>query len=358
MLRKVIISGGGTGGHIFPAIAIADEIKRRYPECEILFVGALGKMEMEKVPQAGYEIIGLPIRGIQRKLTYSNLWVPFRFLYSIHKARQIIRKFRPERVVGVGGYASSALIYAASAFRIPILIQEQNSYAGLTNKWLAAKAHTICVAYPGMEKYFPSSNIVFTGNPVRSGLSESRNMDRKDARRALNFNPDKPVLLVTGGSLGAGTINRVIQAGLESLQEAGIQVYWQTGKNFTADTKGMEGVKAEQFITDMATAYAAADFVVARAGALTVSELSLLGKAAVLVPSPNVAEDHQTKNAKALADRGAAILVPDREAEKKLCSILIELAADKLQQKRLEENISNFATPDALKDIVNQLDRM
>ncbi len=355
-MRKVIISGGGTGGHIFPAIAIAGEIKRRYPDCKILFVGALGKMEMEKVPQAGYEIIGLPIAGIQRKMSFSNLWVPFKFLKSIWKARRIIREFNPDRVVGVGGYASSALIYAAAKFRIPVLIQEQNSYAGLTNKWLASKAAKICVAYENMEKFFPADKIVITGNPVRKEIYETLNMENSAAKSALGFNPEQALVLVIGGSLGARTINRSIQDAIEIFHKNNIQLLWQTGKNFKADTMGLEGIKSSEFISDMKTAYAASDIVVSRAGAISVSELSLLNKPSILVPSPNVAEDHQTKNAVALSSRSAAILVKDEVADKTLSTEILKLVNDKVMQNTLKENLKPFAKPDALKDIVNVLE--
>ena len=356
MLHKVIISGGGTGGHIFPAIAIANEVRRRYPECKILFVGALGKMEMEKVPQAGYEIIGLPISGIQRKMSFSNLWVPFKFLKSIWKARAIIRSFGPDAVVGVGGYASAALVYAASAFKIPILIQEQNSYAGLTNKWLAAKASRICVAYEGMEKFFPADKITITGNPVRSEIFEAIDADAAQAKTALGFEASKPLILVIGGSLGARTINRSLQADIASLSAQGIQVLWQTGKHFSPDTQNLEGIRASEFISDMKTAYAAADIVVSRAGAISVSELSLLNKAAILVPSPNVAEDHQTKNARALSDNGAAILVKDADADKMLLPEMIRLVQDSSLQQALKNKLKPFAKPDALIEIVNALE--
>lgn len=358
LLHRVIISGGGTGGHIFPAIAIANEIKGRYPDCEILFVGALGKMEMEKVPQAGYKIIGLPIAGIQRKFSLSNLLIPFKLLKSILMARKIIRTFKPERVVGVGGYASAALVYAASAFKIPILIQEQNSYAGLTNKWLAAKASRICVAYPGMERFFPAHKIVITGNPVRSELFRALHANPHEARKQLGFNPDKPLLLVIGGSLGARTINRSIQNSVRDFHAAGIQVLWQTGKQFQADHYGLEGIRSEMFINDMSTAYSAAELVVSRAGAISVSELALLGKPCVLVPSPNVAEDHQTKNALALSSQGAAVLIRDAEADARIKDTVLELMADSKKRETLASRIGSFAKPEALKHIADVLESL
>lgn len=356
MLNRVIISGGGTGGHIFPAIAIANEIKRRYSNAEILFIGALGRMEMEKVPQAGYKIIGLPIAGLQRKLTLSNLLVPFKLLKSILQSRRIIKEFKPDIVIGVGGYASAAVLYAASKADIPCVIQEQNSYAGLTNKWLSKKVRKICVAYDGMEKFFPEEKLVITGNPVRSEIYPAAQADKTLAKQQLGFDGSQPLVLVIGGSLGARTINISVQEGIEKLQSNGIQILWQTGKNFTADTKGLKGVRAESFIYDMCTAYSAADVVVSRAGAISVSELCLLGKPCILVPSPNVSEDHQTKNAMALVNRHAAILVKDIEASSKLVNTVVELSKDIQQQKALSEQILALSKPNALSDIVNVIE--
>lgn len=356
MLRRVIISGGGTGGHVFPALAIANEIKSRNPDCSILFVGAIGKMEMEKIPQAGYRIVGLPITGLQRKWSLSNLLLPYKLLRSIFLAKDIVRQFKPEAVVGVGGYASSALLFAAHLLKIPILIQEQNSYAGLTNKLLAGKAKRICVAYEGMEKYFPANKLVVTGNPVRSELYNAVNMDAATAKKDLGFSPDKPLALVIGGSLGARTINQSIQNAIPDVFDAGVQLLWQTGKHFKPDTLGYAGIKASQFIADMCTAYAAADIVVSRAGAISVSELALLGKPCILVPSPNVAEDHQTKNAKALTDKHAAIFVSDADAPFKLSAELIALIHNKARQAELRQNILRFGKPDALTQIVNELE--
>ena len=356
MLKRVILSGGGTGGHIFPAIAIATEIKRRYPDVEILFIGALGRMEMEKVPAAGFKIIGLPIAGIQRKLTFSNLLVPFKLINSILKARKVIKDFKPDMVVGVGGYASAAVLYAASGAGIPCVIQEQNSYAGLTNKWLSKRVRKICVAYKGMERFFPKDKIVITGNPVRVEIYPAKTMDKAAAKAQLGFDPTLPLCLVIGGSLGARTINNSIQAGLETLEQAQIQVLWQTGKNFTPDTSKVTKAKAENFIFDMCTAYAAADIVVSRAGAISVSELCLLGKPCILVPSPNVSEDHQTKNAMALVNEGAAVLVKDIEANLKLVNKVVELAKDKQEQEKLSERIALLAKPEALSEIVRQIE--
>ena len=356
MLKKVIISGGGTGGHIFPAIAIANEIKRRYPDAELLFIGATGRMEMEKVPAAGYTIIGLPIAGIQRRLTLSNLLVPFKLIASILKARKIVRSFQPDVVIGVGGYASAAVLYAASGAGVPCVIQEQNSYAGLTNKWLSKRVRKICVAYSGMERFFPADKIVMTGNPVRSEIYKAKTSDKASAKQALGFDAAKPLVLVIGGSLGARTINNSIQGGIEIFDKESLQVLWQTGKNFTPDTKGSQLVKAETFIYDMCTAYAAADVVVSRAGAISVSELCLLGKPVILVPSPNVSEDHQTKNAMALVEKGAAILVKDIEASAQLVNRVVELVKNIEEQEKLSERIAVMAKPDALSEIVNVIE--
>jgi UDP-N-acetylglucosamine--N-acetylmuramyl-(pentapeptide) pyrophosphoryl-undecaprenol N-acetylglucosamine transferase len=358
LLHKIIISGGGTGGHIFPAIAIANEIRRRYPDCEILFVGANGRMEMEKVPQAGYKIIGLPIMGIQRKFTWSNFLVPFKFMKSILQAGNIIKGFKPQAVVGVGGYASSAVLYVAANKNIPTLIQEQNSHAGLTNKWLGKKVSRICVAYPDMKMFFPENKIVLTGNPVRPEIYHARDMQKMHAKEKLGFDGNKPLVLVIGGSLGARTINRGMQDILWQLDEKGIQVLWQTGKHFKADTYGIEGVKASEFIMDMATAYAAADIVVSRAGAISVSELSLLQKPSILVPSPNVAEDHQTRNAMALVNRHAAVLLKDTEAGKQLLGHIENLVLDAELQQLLGKNMQEFAKPEALKEIVDELEKL
>lgn len=352
---KVIISGGGTGGHIFPAIAIANEIKNRFAGSEILFIGALGRMEMEKVPTAGYKIIGLPIAGIQRRFTLSNLLVPFKLIKSIRMAGKIIRGFKPDVVIGVGGYASSAVLYSASSSGIPCLIQEQNSYAGITNKWLGKKVRKICVAYEGMEKFFPPEKIILTGNPVRQDIANAFSIDRKEAKQSFGFDREKPLILVIGGSLGARTINRSIQSGLDTFVSENCQLFWQTGKNYTAGTSNFQGVISQPFITDMATAYAAADIVISRAGALSVSELSILRKPCILVPSPNVAEDHQTHNAMALTNHTAALLVKDADAEKVLVKTAIGLVKDETLKSTLSGNIGRFAKPDALVNIVDQI---
>jgi UDP-N-acetylglucosamine--N-acetylmuramyl-(pentapeptide) pyrophosphoryl-undecaprenol N-acetylglucosamine transferase len=355
---KVVISGGGTGGHIFPAIAIANEIRRRYSDAEILFVGAIGRMEMEKVPLAGYKIIGLPIAGLQRKITLSNLALPFKLIKSILMARKIIKDFKPDVAVGVGGYASAALIYAASTCKVPVLIQEQNSYAGLTNKLMSGKAAKICVAYPDMEKYFPANKIVETGNPVRAEIYSALSLDKSTAKKSLGYKEDQDLVLIIGGSLGARTINLAVQEILEKASSNKIQILWQTGKNFTADTKGLDGVKASVFIQDMATAYAAADVVVSRAGAISVSEISLLNKASILIPSPNVAEDHQTKNARALSSKQAAVFLSDSEVKEKLFDSIELLLNDVRKKEELCNNLKAFAKPNALVEIVNEIEKL
>jgi len=344
----IIISGGGTGGHIFPAIAIADALKKLKPDAEILFVGASGKMEMEKVPAAGYQIVGIPVRGLQRRLTLSNLAFPFRLLASLWKARRIIRHFKPDVAVGVGGYASGPLLRMAVNAKIPAVIQEQNSYPGITNKLLAKKVNRICVAYEGMEKYFPAEKIVLCGNPVRS---EILHLDGKiqEAAAFFNLDPNRKTLLVTGGSLGAGTINKSIHKHLDLLIDNNMQVIWQCGKNYFQLAKelipefGNKGVRIMEFISRMDLAYALADLVVSRAGAIALAELCITGKPAILVPSPNVAEDHQTHNAMALAKNKAAILVRDDEAVEKLGDAIISLVRNDALMRDLTENIKKMA---------------
>lgn len=359
---KVIISGGGTGGHIFPAIAIADELKNR--GFEILFVGAHGRMEMEKVPAAGYTIEGLPVKGIERRLTLSNLKVPFMTVSALYKANRIISRFRPDVAVGVGGYASGPLLFMAALRNIPALIQEQNSFPGLTNRILSRVVKKICVAYDGMEKFFPSRKIVLTGNPVRKELVRPE-MTRSEAMRFWELDPSRPTLLVLGGSLGARTINRCITGNIEKLLSDDIQVVWQTGKNYFdgmnrnfdlyRDHPNAKNFRISAFITRMDCAYAAADIVLARAGAISVSELCITGKAAILVPSPNVAEDHQTRNARFLSDRNAAILLNDSEAEMKFYSEFQALLSDRQRQKKLSENILRFARPLATTHITDAI---
>jgi UDP-N-acetylglucosamine--N-acetylmuramyl-(pentapeptide) pyrophosphoryl-undecaprenol N-acetylglucosamine transferase len=359
-ILKVIISGGGTGGHIFPAIAIANALKILVPNIEILFVGALGRMEMEKVPAAGYPIEGLWISGLQRKLTIDNLSFPFKVISSINKSRKIINKFKPNVVIGVGGYASGPLLYVAANKGIPTLIQEQNSYPGITNKILAKRVNKICVAYQGMEKYFPKDKLILTGNPVRQDILNI-STKREDALKFFGMENNKKNLLVIGGSLGARTINQSLKAGIEELSKNNIQVIWQTGKSFIHEANeavslyNQSGIKAYDFINRMDYAYAAADVVISRAGASSISELCLVGKPSILVPSPNVAEDHQTKNAIALVNNNAAILVKDSEAKENLIPRAIELLKNEDEQTMLSNNISKMALKDSAKVIANEI---
>ena len=358
---RVIISGGGTGGHIFPAISIANAVKAKCPDAKILFVGANGRMEMTKVPEAGYNIEGLPVRGLIRPLwNPKNIGVMIDFFRSKFMVKKLIKSFRPHVAVGVGGYASAPTLNAAADLGVPCLIQEQNSYAGVTNKTLARKAKKICVAYDGMERFFPADKIIKTGNPVRQGLL-ANNMTRAEAREALGLNTDLPTILVIGGSLGARTINNALAAGISRFEERNIQVIWQTGKYYAEDCEkkareaGAKLVRPQAFISDMATAYKAADIVISRAGASSISELCLLGNASILVPSPNVAEDHQTKNAKALSDRGAALFVPDSMAEKTLVEEAIALVSDAAQITKLEVEVSKLALRDSADIIADEV---
>jgi UDP-N-acetylglucosamine--N-acetylmuramyl-(pentapeptide) pyrophosphoryl-undecaprenol N-acetylglucosamine transferase len=352
MSKRIIISGGGTGGHIFPAIAIANALKRLDPATEILFVGANGRMEMEKVPAAGYKIIGLDIQGIQRRSIWKNAMFPVKLLSSVRKSVRIIKDFKPDAAVGVGGYASGPLLYAASLKGIPYLIQEQNSYAGITNKWLGKKAKKICVAFDGMEKFFPAGRIVKTGNPIRRESVDIANKHMQ-AAALLRLSPDKKTILVTGGSLGARTLNNSIMGGLDKLIKADVQVIWQTGKFYYKGIIEKLGedyhpnIRVMEFLNRMDLAYAAADVIISRAGAGTIAELCVVGKPVILVPSPNVAEDHQTKNALALVQENATIFVADRDAEAKLVDTAIELLKDTDKQKTLSKNISKLAMPNA-----------
>jgi UDP-N-acetylglucosamine--N-acetylmuramyl-(pentapeptide) pyrophosphoryl-undecaprenol N-acetylglucosamine transferase len=353
MAKRIIISGGGTGGHIFPAIAIANALKKLDAKIEILFVGAIGRMEMEKVPAAGYQIIGLDIQGFQRNSIAKNLMLPIKVLRSLKSSLNIIRNFKPDAVVGVGGYASGPLLYAASLKSIPYLIQEQNSYAGITNKYLGKKAKKICVAFDGMDAFFPAENIIKTGNPVRT---QSVVIDGKLDEAAIYFDLDKTkkTILLTGGSLGAATLNNSMMAGLVQLQEAGIQVIWQTGKyyyksiieKFGNQSKD-SGIRIFEFLNRMDLAYAMADVIISRAGAGTIAELCLVKKPVLLVPSPNVAEDHQTKNAHALVNKEAAILISDRHAESELIDQTLKLLSNESEMKLLSEKIGALALPNA-----------
>jgi len=350
--QRIIISGGGTGGHIFPAIAIANALKKLDPATEILFVGAFGRMEMEKVPAAGYEIIGLDIQGIQRGSIMKNLQLPIKLVKSVFKALKIIKDFKPNAVVGVGGYASGPLLYAASIKGIPYLIQEQNSYAGITNKWLGKKATKICVAYDGMDKFFPAKNIIKTGNPIRKE-SVAIAGKRVEALESLKLSADKKTILVTGGSLGARTLNNSIMAGLDKIIAADVQVLWQTGKFYYKSIIEKLGedynpnIRIMEFVNRMDLAYAGADVIISRAGAGTIAELCVIKKPVILVPSPNVAEDHQTKNALALVHDNAAIFIADKDAETTLVYKAIQLLNDTDEKKTLSNNIGKLALPDA-----------
>ncbi len=357
---KVIISGGGTGGHIFPAIAIANALKAADSSCEILFVGAEGKIEMEKVPAAGYKIIGLPVAGLVRKLTLKNITVITKLMKSIWKSKQIIRSFHPDVAVGVGGYASAPLLFAASRKKIPIVIQEQNSYAGLTNKLLAKYANKICVAYDNMERYFPEQKILKTGNPVRKDLL---NLDenKSEALEHFGLQANKPTILVVGGSGGARTINQAIVKKINEIAKESVQLIWQTGKfyyNAMAEQSkeiNTENIKIMPFITRMDYAFSVADVVISRAGAATISELSLVAKPAILVPSPNVAEDHQTKNAMALVKNNAALLVKDAEAEEILIKQTLDLIKNSNLRKTLSQNIKKMALTDSAEKIADEI---
>jgi UDP-N-acetylglucosamine--N-acetylmuramyl-(pentapeptide) pyrophosphoryl-undecaprenol N-acetylglucosamine transferase len=362
-LLKVIISGGGTGGHIFPAIAIANALKAKYNQVEILFVGALGKMEMEKVPAAGYKIEGLNITGIQRSLSLSNLAFPFRLLQSVSRSRKIIKSFKPDVVVGVGGFASGPLLYAASQLNIPALIQEQNSYPGITNKLLAKRVQTICVAYDNMENYFPKEKLKLTGNPVRNDILNLSGK-RERALEYFKLKDGLKTVFVTGGSLGSKTINESILKNIERFAENNIQLIWQTGKNFIGTAQEAvkmhadKGLHAFDFISKMDYAYAVADVVVSRAGASSVSELSLVNKAAILIPYPLAAEDHQTKNAMALVNYNAAVLIKDEEAREKLGDEVLDLIKNEERRQKLENNITRLAIKDSAEVIAAEVYRL
>jgi UDP-N-acetylglucosamine--N-acetylmuramyl-(pentapeptide) pyrophosphoryl-undecaprenol N-acetylglucosamine transferase len=357
---KILISGGGTGGHIFPAIAIAQALKKKVPGCDILFVGAKGKMEMEKVPQAGFPVEGLWISGLQRSLSWKNLLFPFKLIFSMAKAGKIIRRFKPDAVVGVGGYASGPTLKMAARRKIPVVLQEQNSFPGITNKWLAKDADRICVAYDGLERWFPAEKIIKTGNPVRS---EVVNIEGKktEAYEYFELEENRPVVLIVGGSQGARSINESISEHLSGLVKAGLQLIWQTGKlyNVRAQQEISHQVSADirkrfkvhEFITRMDLAYAAADLVVSRAGAIAISELSAVGKPCLLIPLPTAAEDHQTKNARALADNDAAVFLADNDARESLGDAITGLMANEEKRKSLAKNIKTFA-------VINSADRI
>ena len=360
MKYKFIISGGGTGGHIFPAISIANALKKRLPDAEILFVGALGRMEMERVPAAGYPIEGLPISGFDRKNMFRNIAVLRNLLRSLMLARRIIRRFKPDVAIGVGGYASAPTLRAASALGVPTVIQEQNSYAGVTNKLLAKKAKRICVAYEGMDRFFPKDKVVLTGNPVRQDLFYVV-PKAEEAYQFFNFDPKKKTILVVGGSLGARTVNQSIIAGLEKLSKTDVQVIWQTGKFYIEDARKAAGQFASpnllvtDFVSRMDFAYSIADLVVSRAGASSISELCLLAKPAILIPSPNVAEDHQTQNALALVRKDAAVMIKDTEAKSQLVDKALELITNEAELSKLSKNILKLAEKDSADRIAEEI---
>ena len=368
---RAIISGGGTGGHIFPALSIADKLKELNPQTEILFVGADGRMEMEKVPAAGYRIVGLPVSGLQRKLTLSNFALPFKVIKSVRMARKLIREFKPDIAIGVGGYASAPLLWAATRMGIPTLIQEQNGYAGLTNKILGKKALSICVAYEGMERFFPANRIVLSGNPIRKDIVPADDSMREEAYRFYGLDPQKKHIFVVGGSLGSGTLNKAMKKWISDGCPGGenIEVIWQCGKYYKksvdafmeeakAAGKPVGGIQHSDFIMRMDLAYAAADIVISRSGASSVSELCAAHKAVIFVPSPNVAEDHQTHNAMALVRKDAAIMVKDIEAEEKLMAEACALIEDKERITLMEENIAKLALRDAAMTIADEVYRI
>lgn len=361
---KYLISGGGTGGHIFPAVSIANALREADPSCEILFVGALGRMEMERVPQAGYPIIGLPVKGFDRSHPWRNIRVVIDLLRSMSQARRIVRDFRPDVGIGVGGYASGAAMKMAAKMGVPILLQEQNGFAGVTNKLLKDDAKKICVAYEGMERFFPKEKIILTGNPVRQNLTSG---SKEEAIRyfneefGVNFNAEKKTLLIIGGSLGARTINHSIIAHLNQLIDSNVQVIWQTGKNYLADCKKAlealphNNIICTDFVSQMPLAYALADLVISRAGASSISELCLLGKPSILVPSPNVAEDHQTHNAMALVKKDAGVLVKDIDAKDQMVATALSLIHDTARLEALRANILTLALPDSAKRIAEEV---
>ena len=361
---RLIVSGGGTGGHIFPAIAIADAFKRRHPDAEILFVGAKGRMEMERVPKAGYPIEGLWISGFKRELSLDNLSFPFKLISSLIKAKRILKKFKPDAVVGVGGFASGPTMRKATSLGIPVVIQEQNSFPGVTNKIVAPKAAKICVAYENMERWFPKDKIVLTGNPLRNNVVSIEGK-REEGAKFFGLDPQKPIILLVGGSQGALGINKGISAKLAMFKDVDYQLIWQTGKFYIEQAEreikelGLEDrVKPTVFIDRMDLAYACANVVISRAGAMSISELSLVKKAVVFVPLPTAAEDHQTKNAQSLVDKDAAIIVKNSETPEKLIPTVFELIKDEEKICKMQENIAKFARPNAAEDIVNEIDKV
>ncbi len=360
---RLIISGGGTGGHIFPALAIANEFKSRYADAEILFVGAEGRMEMARVPDAGYKIVGLWISGLQRKITLSNLLFPFKLVSSYFKARNIIKRFKPHAVIGTGGYASGPMLLASTRNNIPSLIQEQNSYAGLTNKQVADKVQRICVAYNGMDKYFPKEKIILTGNPVRKDIIDLESK-KESAISHFGFTDKEKTLLIVGGSLGARTINESVLEGIDKLIDSQVQVIWQTGRAYfesvkaQVENKDLRRIRIYDFLKQMDLAYAASDVVISRAGALAISELCLAKRPSILVPSPNVAEDHQTKNALTLVNTQAARMITDAEAKSTLIDETLKLIYDEPQCEALRHNIAKLGKPKATEEIVNEIEKL
>jgi len=361
---RVIVSGGGTGGHIFPAISIANALKAMVPNCEILFVGALGRMEMERVPSAGYEIIGLPVAGLKRSLSSENLKLPFKLVKSLVMASGIIKRFRPDIAIGVGGYASAPLLFMASLKGIPYVIQEQNSFAGVTNRILGRGAKSVCVAYPSMERFFPAVKIKFTGNPVRDGIERANDESRECAIKHFNLKSDKKTILVLGGSLGSGTLNKCVKTWIEHRTSDEINLIWQCGKIYYKETdlfnkqNPRDFVRCFEFIKEMDLAFAAADLVISRAGAGTISELCIAAKATIFVPSPNVAEDHQRHNAMALVEKGAAIMIPDNEAAQRLMKEAVRVVSDSQQITLLEKTIEKMAVRDSAEKIANEVLRV
>ncbi len=361
---KILLSGGGTGGHIFPAVAIANKLKEKYPQSEILFVGAKGRMEMEKVPAAGYDIEGLWISGFQRRLTLGNLSFPLKLVSSLCKAKRIIKKFKPDVAIGTGGYASGPLLFQASKKGVPTLILEQNSYPGVTNRILSKSVDVICVAHEGMEKYFPKDKMVVTGSPIRKEILEMK-VDKKDAVKFFNVEEDKPVLLIVGGSQGARGINLAVKENLKKILDAGVQVIWQTGKAFypeavkvTRESSAAGRVKVYEFINKMDYAYAVADVVVSRAGAIALAEIVAVGKPAIFIPLPTAAEDHQTKNALTLAENGAALLLKEKDAIEKLAETVIDLINSEEKKQEIKNKLEKFKTPDATGKIVEQVEKL